>query len=85
MVGMKLTMYVYAGTVTFLACCNFGKEIQVERVNVQLVKIDTIYRESGDFKVFTWKSDDRLMYQSVEPIDAASPDVGTTIAMLIKR
>lgn len=81
---MKCILF-FAGALSLFAACNFGKEIQVERVNMQLVRIDTIYRETGDFKVFTWESENRLKYQSLEPITSPGPDLGTTIAMLIKR
>ena len=82
---MKIPMFVCAGAFFIMQSCNFGREIQVMKVNMQLVKIDTIYRESGDMKVFTWLSEDRMKYQSLEPLGTPGPDVGATIAMLIKR
>lgn len=58
---MKIAIALFAG-VLFSAACNFGKEIQVERVNAELIRIDTVFRDTGPFKVFTWKTNNRLTF-----------------------
>lgn len=77
-------MVMCAGTLA-MSSCYFEKDIQVERVNVELVKIDTIFRQSGSVKVLTWKTANRLSYVSLEPIDAPQMNIGSTSVMLIKR
>jgi hypothetical protein len=81
---MKFIVGFFAGFL-FLTACNFGKEIQVERISAELIRIDTVQRETGSFKVFTWRSSDGLTYQSLEPLQGVSIDVGTTLGMLIRR
>ena len=81
---MKLPFWFFA-CATILSSCFAGKDMQVERVNVQLVRIDTVYRMDGKMKVLTWKTDDRLQYFSMEPLDAPQMDIGSTTVMLIKK
>jgi NAD dependent epimerase/dehydratase family enzyme len=64
--------------------CNSGREIQVERVSVQLVRIDTITRESGLLKVLTWETPNNLRFTSIEPIDSSIP-LGVTMGVLMRR
>lgn len=67
-----------------ISACSASREIQVERVSVQLVKIDTIFRESGNLKAFTWEASNHVRYFSIEPIGAEIP-LGATIGMLIRK
>jgi hypothetical protein len=81
---MKSVFLILAGWLCF-SSCNSSKEIQVERVNVQLVRVDTIYRQSGYLKILTWQTTDRLRYLSIEPLSASYMPVGVTMGMLIRR
>lgn len=71
---MPFVLFAFAAT---LSSCYFGRDMQVERVNVELVKVDTVYRSGSTMKVLTWKAD-RLEYFSMEPLDAPQMDVGST-------
>ena len=82
--NMKIPFVLFAFAVS-LSSCYFGKDMQVERVNVELVKVDTVYRSGATLKVLTWKTDNRLEYFSMEPLDAPQMDVGSTTVMLIKK
>jgi hypothetical protein len=79
---MKLLVLISA--IFWLAACRFGSEIQVERVNVELVRVDTIYRDGDSVKIFTWQSPNHLKYTSFEGIKTKFP-LGTTMAIFIKR
>lgn len=77
--------FVWIVCMWILSSCYFGRDMQVEKVNVELVKVDTVYRMNGIMKVLTWKTDDRLEYFSLEPINTPQVDVGSTTVMLIKK
>ena len=77
--------FVLIACAGMLSSCYFGRDMQVEKVNVELVKVDTVYRTGGIMKVLTWKTDDRLEYFSMEPLEAPRMDVGATTVMLIKN
>jgi hypothetical protein len=81
---MKMPFVLFAGAL-FLSSCYFQRDIQVERVNVELVKIDTVFRSSGSMKVLTWRTDSNLSYFSLEPLEAPQMDIGSTTVMLIKK
>lgn len=53
----------------FLYSCSAGKEMQVEMMNAELVKIDTIYRYPGVQQVLTWRCAKNIEYVSFEPIN----------------
>ena len=74
-------MLVFCGMFT---ACVTEKEIQVERVHVQLIKVDTLYRESGNLKALTWKTENNMKFYSIEPIEAEVP-IGTTMGLMMRR
>jgi hypothetical protein len=81
---MKIPFWLLGCAIT-LSSCTFEKEIQVERVSVELVKVDTVFRSSGSMKVLTWRTNNNLNYFSLEPLEAPPMDVGSTTVMLIKK
>ena len=82
--NMKISLVLFAAAM-ILSSCYFQKEVQVERVNVELVKVDTIFRTNGLMKVLTWKTPSNLSYFSLEPLEAPQMDVGSTTVMLIRK
>lgn len=81
---MKMA-FVWMACLGTLSSCYFGRDMQVEKVNVELVKVDTVYRTTGIMRVLTWKTDDRQEFFSLEPINTPQVDVGSTTVMLIKK
>ncbi len=47
-----------------LGSCYSHRELQVEVVNAELVKIDTVYRMNDQQKQLTWKCNDNIEYVS---------------------
>lgn len=80
---MKSVVVVFA-CMTCLLACSSSREIQVERVNAHVVRIDTLFRESGNLKAITWQDENRLRYYSLEPIESRL-SVGTSMGMLIRK
>jgi hypothetical protein len=63
--------------------CYTRKEIQVEIVNAQLVRIDTIYRYSASEtkQQLTWRDSQNIEYVSYAPLQTTYM-VGTRMAVL---
>ena len=74
---------VFAVTVSLCSC--FGeKEIQVNLVDAQLVKIDTIYRYSGNQQVLVWKCSNNIEYVSYASM-GKTYQVGSKMLMMVQR
>lgn len=67
-----------------LYSCATQNEIQVEFVNAELVKIDTVYRNSGTEQVLTWRTPNHVQYISFASMDDVYL-VGTRFPVMIKR
>lgn len=71
-----------------LTSCYSRREIQVEMVSAELVKIDTIYRFAGDEQQpkqqLTWRDDQNTEYVSFVPLKT-SYLVGTRMSVLRAR
>jgi hypothetical protein len=69
-----------------LAGCYSRKEIQVEMVSAQLIRIDTIYRYAGvqTKQQLTWRDPQNLEFISYAPLET-NFIVGTRMAMLRER
>lgn len=69
-----------------LAGCFSRREIQVEMVSAQLVRIDTIYRYAGyeSKQQLTWRDNENTEYVSYAPMQA-SYIVGSRVAVLRSR
>lgn len=69
-----------------LASCYSPREIQVDMVSAQLVRIDTVYRytEYKSQQVLTWRDNENIEYISYVPLQS-NYIVGTRMAVLRKR
>ena len=69
-----------------LSGCYSAREIQVEMVSAQLVRIDTVYRYSPDEQKqqLTWRDDQNTEYVSFASMRSTYL-VGTRMAVLRKR
>ena len=65
--------------------CRSSREINVELVSAQLVKIDTIYRYSGEPKqLLRWRDVDNIEYVSIVAMNKKFP-LGLTLNVLRQR
>ena len=71
-------------TLVALASCYTNKEIQVEMVNAELVKIDTIYRFTNDQQQLTWRDEFNVEYVSFAAMGRTYA-VGTRMMVLRTR
>jgi hypothetical protein len=80
------TMIVLLLAMVALASCYTPREIQVDIVSAQLVRIDTVFRYMNDKsqQVLTWRDNENIEYVSYVPLQA-SYTVGTRMAVLRKR
>lgn len=83
---MKTFIAALAIAMVTLSGCYSSREIQVEIVSAQLVRIDTIYRYAPDEQrqQLTWRDDQNTEYVSFVPL-ASTYLVGTKMAVLRKR
>ena len=51
--------------------CTSSREIQVEMVRVELIKIDTVFRHEAELKQLTWKDQDNVRYISFADLNHA--------------
>lgn len=49
--------------------CATEKEIQVEMVQAELIKIDTVFRNPNERKQLTWRDQDNIQYISFIPMN----------------
>lgn len=67
-----------------MGSCKAGKEIQVEMVSVELIKIDTIYRYPAQEQILVWKCSNNVEYVSYVPLNRAHY-LGERMAVMVKR
>ena len=53
--------------------CSSTKEIQVEMVRAELIKIDTVFRQPNEKKQLTWRDQDNIEYISFTAMDQTYP------------
>jgi hypothetical protein len=68
----------------FLSACGFQRDVQVQMVAAELVKIDTVYRSSHPERILTWKDDNNITYVSYTNL-FSNYNIGTRMAMLVRR
>ena len=72
----------------FAAACAIGcgveKDIQVEMVRAELIKIDTVFRSPNTKQLLTWKDGDNVHYVSYESMDRYFI-VGTSMLIMKQR
>ena len=80
------TMIVLLLAAVSLASCYSPREIQVDIVSAQLVRIDTVFRYMNDKsqQVLTWRDNENIEYVSYVPLQA-NYTVGTRMSMLRQR
>jgi len=80
------TLLILIIVAVILVSCYARKEIQVEMVSAQLIRIDTVHRysEDDDKQVLTWRDDQNVEYVSYVPM-RSSYQVGIRMAFLKTR
>lgn len=67
------------------AGCTSVKEVQVEMIQAQLIKIDTIYRNPNIARQqLTWKGEDNIEYVSFVAMDRVYP-LGLSLLVMKTR
>ncbi len=64
--------------------CGTQKEIQVEMVQAELIKIDTIFRQPKEQKLLTWRGQDNVEYISFVSMNQTY-SLGTSMMVLRTR
>jgi hypothetical protein len=67
-----------------LCGCYTNREVEVQTINVQLIRIDTIYRHPGLEQVLTWQTDDNVKYVSYENMQKTFT-LGSRFTVMIRR
>jgi hypothetical protein len=73
------------GIVTFLACGTV-REVEVDFVSTELVKIDTVFRYPNNYEqVLTWKSaENNVQYVSYDSLNK-SYSLGARMLVMVKK
>jgi hypothetical protein len=79
---MKTFLFI-ASLATVIGCTS-GKEIQVQLVKAELVKIDTVYRLPREKKMLTWRDENNIEYISFVAMHQ-SYTLGTSMMLLRQR
>ena len=77
------TIVVAMGIVAVTGCSS-TKQIQVELVNAELIKIDTVFRQPKDLKQLTWRDQDHIQYVSFASMNEAYT-LGTRLLVMRAR
>jgi hypothetical protein len=68
-----------------LFACGTSREIEVDFVNAELVKIDTVYRYPNNYQqVLTWKSENNIQYVSYASLNNPY-SVGSRMLVMVKK
>lgn len=73
------------GIIATVCNCTPGREVQMNMIDVELVKIDTVQRYPDKYhRILTWRDPNRLEYITFEPM--ASPyTVGAHMKVLVRK
>lgn len=79
-------MKTILAAVSFIAIigCSTQKEIQVEMVQAELIKIDTVFRQPKEQKLLTWRGQDNVEYISFVSMNQTY-SLGTSMMVLRTR
>jgi hypothetical protein len=80
---MKKILFSLAGAIIFAGCTS-TREIQAELVDIQLIKIDTVYRHRGPEMLLTWRCKNNVEIVTFGDIDQPYR-VGTIFQALVTR
>jgi hypothetical protein len=79
---MKTLLFLMAVS---LGGCTMERQVQVRMVDVELVKVETIFRQPNQQeKVLTWQDENNIQYISYEPANSAV-NIGSRMKMLVRR
>jgi hypothetical protein len=67
-----------------MSSCYVNRDIQVNMLGAELVKIDTVYRYTGSEQLLIWKCSNDVEYISYEPMNK-SYQVGSKMVVLVRR
>jgi hypothetical protein len=68
-----------------LCCCSTGKEVQMNMIDVELVKIDTVQRYPAESqKILTWHGFDNVDYVTFAPISNYYR-VGSKMKVMVRK
>jgi hypothetical protein len=81
---MKTILVALALWVT-IGCTSYRELQQIDMVQVQVVKIDTIWRHPGQMKQLTWKDSDDIEYISFVSLGNEVYSLGSSMYVLKKR
>ena len=77
-------VWLIAVVFSLSACVSSRNSVQVNLVNAELVRIDTLYRYKTPIKLLTWRSSDHIEYHSYASI-AEAYRIGSKIPVLMRR
>ena len=76
---------IAVGIVAVLLCsCYQERQIQVDMVGAELVKIDTVYRYTGSEQLLIWKCANNVEYVSYAPINRLFI-LGSRMVVMVRR
>ena len=67
-----------------MSSCYVHRDIQADILGAELVRIDTVYRYTGNEQMLVWKCSNDVHYVSYEPL-SRSYQVGSRIVVLVRR
>jgi hypothetical protein len=77
------TMIIAVATMAALCSCSAPREIQVEMVNAELVKIDSVQRYQNDREyLLTWRDKYNIDYVTYTPVYYS---LGTRMLVFVRR
>ena len=80
---MKAVLIV-AVALSLQACVASGKQVQVNIVSAELVRIDTLFRYNSPVKLLTWRSTDHVDYYSYAKLSEPYR-IGARMPVLMRR
>jgi hypothetical protein len=77
--------FLVAVSLIAAAGCTSVKEVQVELIQAQLIKIDTVHRQPNEYRQqLTWRGQDNIEYVSFVSMDQAYP-LGVSLLVMKTR
>jgi hypothetical protein len=80
---MKILVLMLSGTLLY--ACTTEKEVQVDVIDVKLIKIETVQRYPNvRKKLLTWRDTNNIDYVTYEPVTVNYP-LGTYMKVMVRR
>ena len=76
-------IFAVAAIVFFCGCYSY-KEVQVELMNAELIRIDTVYRYERQEQVLTWKGSDNSHFVSYAALGQDFA-LGARVTVFVRR